>query len=359
MRQFQFKKLFFWLAFLAVGFFSCYWTSESLYIWQPVLGRAGSWLLAILFYIVASLGFQMILNALNRHYDFYGRTLGRGASLIVGILCLVCFWLLCSMPTNTHTLLYNAEARSVITDDLFTTRGYLTELQKNNKAIKDINARYDSKEQEVSMIFTRLAAEIDDPLNKGIGPRFNAVVAELNASLGSIDKNAKRGRSIQEVKNVGSNPTQWLATFYQYKAQANAILKIYRASCDAEIAKVRESMGNKDLKNLITRCNISYSDITTKPLNSEIIAAADKDLQDSYSFIKDNARFIDFKSQSDSAAYCAKDPQTRIKALQNVPGVWEDYLTTDRFSGHGFIWWVLISILVDIAGFIFFYIANK
>lgn len=359
MRQLQLKKLFFWFAFLTVGFFSCYWTSESLYIWQPVLGRAGSWLLAILFYIIASIGFQMILNACNRHYDFYGHTLGRGASLIVGIIFLICFWLVCSMPTNTHTLLYNEEARAVITDDLFTTRGYLNELQKNNKAIKDINTRYDSKEQEVSMIFTRLAAEMDDPLNKGIGPRFRAVVAELNATLGPIDKNAKGGRSIQEVKNVGSNPTQWLATFYQYKNQANSILKIYRTACDVEIAKVRESMGNKELKNLITRCDISYKDITTKPLNADIIEAADKDLQDSYSFIKDNARFIDFKNETDSASYCAQQPKTRIKMLQNVPNVWKDYLTTDRYKESGFTWWILISILVDIAGFIFFYLANK
>ena len=45
------------------------------------------------------------------------------------------------------------------------------------------------------------------------------------------------------------------------------------------------------------------------------------------------------------------------KAMLSVPDVWKDYLTTDKYEGHGFIWWVLIALLVDISGFIFFQMA--
>lgn len=360
MKQLQFKKLFFWFAFLALGFFSCYWTAESLYIWQPVLGQAGSWLLAVLFYVMASLSFQLILNALSKSYNFYGKFLGRGASLLVGIIGLVLFWLVCSMPTNTHTLLYNAEVRPTISNDLATTQSYLQALKKNNKAINDINARYESKQQEVGAIFIKMQSEMADPLNKGIGRRFKVLVAELNNALSPIDKSAKNGRSIQEVMNPGSTPAQWLATYYQYRAQADEILKIYRSACDAEISKVRATMKAGKLDKLLSDCETASKDINRmKGVSNNIIGRADEDLERAYSFIGANSRFIDFETQADSLSYCSPNSQTKVKALRNVPGVWEEYLTGTRYNGHGFIWWVLISVLVDIAGFIFFFLANK
>lgn len=360
MKQLQFKRLFCWFAFLILGFFSCYWTSESLEIWQPILGKTGSWLLAILFYIMASFSFQLILNALNKSYNFYDKFMGRGASLIIGFIGLVLFWMVCSMPTNTHTLLYNAEVRATISKDLATTQGYLQSLKKNNKAINDIDARYESKAQEVAAIFVRMQAEMEDPTNVGIGRRFKLLVAELNNTLSPIDKSATNGRSIQEVNNPGSTPAQWLATYYQYKAQADKILKIYRSACDAEIAKIRQTMNAKELESLLDCCNSASKDIDRMVgVSNNIIAAADKDLENAYAYIGTNARYIDFDTQADSLAYCSPNPQTKVKALRNVPGVWQDYIVTDRYNGHGFIWWVLISILVDIAGFIFFFLANK
>lgn len=360
MKQFQFKQLFYWFAFLILGFFSCYWTADSLSIWQPALGIAGSWLIAILFYVMASLSFSLVLNALNRSYDFYGKFLGRGASLFVGLIGLILFWLVCSMPTNTHTLLYNADVRTTISDDLSATLKYLRSLEKNNTAINKINAKYESKETEVNAIFVRMLAEMKDPGNKGIGQRFRTLVAELNTALSPINPNANNGASIQEVKNPGSNPTQWLATYYQYKSQADAILKIYRTSCDAEITQVRRAMDNKRLKNLIADCETATKDIDRmESVNNTVIKEAVKDLTDSYAYIGANAKYLTFESSEDSVTYCAPNAQPRVKSLQVVPSVWYDFITTNRYDGHGFIWWVLISLLVDIAGFIFFYLANN
>lgn len=360
MKQLQFKKLFYWFAFLVLGFFSCYWTSESLYIWQPALGQAGSWLVAILFYVMASLSFSLVLNALSRSYDFYGKFLGRGASLFVGIIGLILFWLVCSMPTNTHTLLYNAEVRTVVSDDLQSTLKYLRALEKNNTAINQINAKYESKETEVNAIFVRMLAELKDPSNKGIGRRFRLLVAELNNTLSNINPNAGSGGSIQEVKDPGSTPAQWLATYYQYQTQANAILKIYRSVCDAEIKKIRESMGDDRLKKLIADCETATKENDSiDNVNHHIINAAIKDLTDAYTYIGSKSKYLTFDSKEDSINYCSENAQPKVKALQVVPTVWNDFIYTDRYNGHGFIWWVLISILVDIAGFIFFYLANS
>ncbi len=360
MQRLQFKTIFCWLAFIVLGFFSCYWTADSLYIWQPILGLVGSWLLAILFYVMASLCFSLFLNALDKRHDFYGKFLNRGASLTLGIIGLLLFWLTCSMPTNTHTLLYNAEVRNTLSQDFATTIDYLDAFEKNNTAIKNIEAEYESVANQVELIFNKMLAEMEDHSNKGIGIRFKTLVAELNNVLSRINTNAEGRSAIQEVKNPGSTPTQWLATYYQYREQANRVLTVYRNECDQRIAEVRKKMNSERLKALINDCETGQREIENmKGVNNEIIDVAMKDLTDAYSFIGANASYITFKSREDSVRYCAENAHPQARALQVVPDVWKDYLTTDKYNGHGFIWWVLISILVDIAGFVFFYIANK
>lgn len=360
MGNLQFKKLFYWFAFLVLGFFSCYWTSDSLYIWQPALGWIGSWLLAILFYVMASLSFSLVLNAFNRNIDFYGKFLGRGASLFLGLIGLILFWLVCSMPTNTHTLLYNAEARNTVSKDLSETQNYLAAFENKNSAIEAINAKYENKEREINLIFVKMMAEMDDPSNTGIGIRFRTLVAELNTALSSINPNTRQGRSIQEAKNPGSNRTQWLATYYQYKSQVDDILRMYRRACDNEIAGVRKQMDSPELRKLIINCDSAKRDIDKMTsVSNNIIEQSVKDLTAAYAYIGANSSMIVFQSREDSMRYCDENAHPKIKALQVVPQVWKDFLTTDRYNGHGFAWWILISILVDIAGFIFFFLATK
>lgn len=360
MQRLQFKKLFFWFAFIVLGFFSCYWTADSLYIWQPVLGMIGSWLLAILFYVMASLCFSLLLSALDKRHDFYGKFLSRGASLFLGLVGLLLFWMICSMPTNTHTLLYNAEVRNTLSQDFATTIDYLESLEKNNTAIKNIDAEYDSKANQVEILFQKMLSEMDDHSNVGIGIRFNTLVAELNNVLSGIDNKSNGKSPIQPVQNPGKTRTQWLATLYQYREQANRVLRIYRNKCDDQIAEVRKKMQSERLKALIKDCEIGRRDIENmKGVNNEIIDEATRDLTDAYTFIGANSGYLSFKSTEDSIRYCADNAHPKVKALQVVPEVWKDYVTTDKYNGHGFIWWVLISVLVDIAGFIFFYLANK
>ena len=42
----------------------------------------------------------------------------------------------------------------------------------------------------------------------------------------------------------------------------------------------------------------------------------------------------------------------------SVIDVWGDYLT-GAYAGYGFVFWIIISILVDVAAFIFFDLAFK
>ena len=56
--------------------------------------------------------------------------------------------------------------------------------------------------------------------------------------------------------------------------------------------------------------------------------------------------------------YTADNPVTKVKRMISVFDVWEDFLN-GQYAGHGFTFWIVISILVDVAAFIFFDVAFK
>lgn len=350
MKKIDLTKIVFGFFFLALAGFSCFWTAESLFIWQPSITRVGAWLIAIIFYIVASLCFTKMHKALDRKTDFYGKIGGRGGAFVIGLMGLLVFWIMVSLPTNTHTLLYRASIKSIITTDLTRTQGYLQGLKDNNKAIAKVEAEYAQKEQLVKSHIARMIAEIDNPSQIGIGPRFKTIVAELNNKLGV---------SLQMPDNVGANKTQWIVTINYIQEQANTQLAIFREDANKRIDEIKRMMGSSTLDGIIENHRIALSDINDmRGVNNEIIGAAVDDLTDGYSFIKTNKQYIDFKD-NDEYKYTRDGAMPEAKEMLSVPDVWMDFLTTDKYDGHGFIWWVFIALLVDLAAFIFFDIAAR
>lgn len=354
MSKINFFRIFAFIAFVALAGFSCFWTAESLFIWQPSITIYGAWLIAIVFFMVASICFGKLLKSLDKNEDFYGKLFGRTGALLLALVGLVVFWLVVSLPTNTHTLLYRASIKNAITADLNRTQGYLQGLKDNNVEIKKIDQKYKSKNEAVDAIIIRLVAEIDNPSAIGIGHRFETILVELDRTL-SVDAN--NPVKIQRVANVGSTRTQWLAAINYYQQQAYDQLKLYRSACDKEINEIKSTMGSKELDNLIKNNKIALSDINKmNGVNNDIVQAAIGDLVNSYAYIKANAQYINFK-EGDKDRYTRDGAMPEAKEMLSVPDVWKDYLTTDKYNGHGFVWWVLIALLVDLAGFIFYNIS--
>lgn len=335
------------LAYLALACFSCFWTAESLFIWQPSLTRAGAWLIAIVFYAIASISFSKVIKGFEKNTVFkHGLFASRGGHLFFGLIGLLFFWLIVSLPTNTHTLLYRASIKSVVTTDITRTQGYLQGLKDNNIEIKKINAAYDSKKDKVDAIILRLIAEIDRPGDEGIGKIFNTALTELEAVLGT---------TFQKIPDVGKSRPQWLTAINYYQKQAYEQLKLYRAQCDEKIKEIKRLMNSSELDNLINKnknCMDNVSDMDG--IDNNVIAEAVKSLEKSYSYINSNSQYINFKPL-DEVRYTREGAIPEAKEMLSVPDVWKDYLTTDKYDGHGFIWWVLIAFLVDLAAFIFAY----
>lgn len=347
MKKLDYKRILCIVAYLGLAGFSCFWTAESLFIWQPSITLAGAWLIAIVFYAVASICFGMLIKGLEKNAKFkQGLFSSRGGHLLFGSIGLFIFWLMVSLPTNTHTLLYRASIENIITTDLTRTQSYLQGLKDNNVEIKKIEDAYETKKAKVDAIILRMLAEIDRPGAEGIGKMFKTALAELEAELGT---------TFQKMPNIGSNRTQWLTTLNYYQKQAYEHLGRYRSECDAKIKEIRRMMNSKALESLIKNCEIALSDINKmKGINNNVIGAAVNDLTNSYSYIKSHSQYINFKD-NDKARYTREGAMPEAKEMLSVPDVWKDYLTTDKYNGHGFIWWVFIALLVDLAAFIFAY----
>lgn len=355
MRSINITKIICLVAFIGLAGFSCFWTAESLYIWLPSLTIYGAWLIAVVFYLVASLCFSKLLKSLDRKEDFYGKLFGRTGAFLLSFLGLVLFWLVVSLPTNTHTLLYRSSIKTTITNELTKTKGYLDALTQSNSRIKEVDQKYANKSDAVNALCLRLIAEMDNPSRIGIGVRFNTILSEMEVEL---SKDMANPFVFQRVNSPGTTRAQWLTTINYYKEQAYAQLQLYRAQCDREINQIRAAMGSKELRALINNTTKSLADINNmKGISNTIIEQAVSDLRNDYAFIKTNANYIDFE-EGDKEIYTCESPKPEAEQMRSVPDVWHDYLFTDKYDkGYGFGWWVLIAALVDVAAFVFFNLA--
>ena len=93
MKALNLKSIILAVGFIGLAGFSCYWTAESLFIWQPSITIAGAWLIAVVFYIIASLSFSYFIKGFDKYGDFgQGLFLSRGGHLLFGFIDLVVFW---------------------------------------------------------------------------------------------------------------------------------------------------------------------------------------------------------------------------------------------------------------------------
>jgi hypothetical protein len=182
---------------------------------MPTVPTILVWGITIAFFIVASFGTKLIVDSLNQNVYQENR---RGM-LIGGIVLTVLFWLVCSMPTNTHTFFYNQKIGDVITQDINVTQGYLKQLA--GRQVTD--PAYDSLEQQVNQLHLDLTNEFNGVPGKSSGRRGNGqFVVE----------------SMREINNLlGSNiPIDTRANVYDIQ-----ILNRYNTAITRELNKVKRN----------------------------------------------------------------------------------------------------------------------
>lgn len=347
MKQKNYFKLFCAIAFVAFAVVSCWATVESLHL---LLSAKDSsipiffvWVITVGFFFIASWGSKMIVDSLNS--NIY--TENPGLNLIGGIIIMIIFWLLMSMPTNTHTFFYKDNIRDVAIRDLEKTDDYLRALEADEIAMRNLNRDWRVFENEVWGIYQEICNEVANPSRPGIAEHVENLLKKLDGKLG-----IKVGRVTPKANNL----REW-----------NRVLEIYRASISNLLEKKKSEYISRyvvitpDVKEKIKKhrrdISIVLDDICRmSAIDSKVMANAGIILSESYGLINQYFDHLEFKDK-DKQIY-AGNPLSETERMLSVWDVWMDFFNGKIARGK-FVFWMIISILVDVAGFIFFDMAFK
>lgn len=348
MNENKFLKIFCILAFLAFAAVSCWATAESLHLLLSTFPIAMCWVVTVGFFFIASWGTKMIVDSFNQNIYLEKRRL----HLLGGIIVTLIFWLICSMPTNTHTFFYRSVINDKVTSDISTTEGYLVQIKDNTVTDTKIQIKCAKAKNDIGVKLGELKAEIMNDANPGFGPKAKEILRGFAELLGvaKIEPLSYRGTSVQDRQRL----------YEAYRQKIYILLETRLLNIVKEMTPPNnnhQKQAEKDYKNL--ELVKTYIDDGTLDLNDadDIKTVCDK-LNDGYATIRTYQQFVDFKDETDKVAYTSPNSVTKVKRMISVFDTWKDFIN-GKFEGHGFLFWIVISILVDVAAFIFFDIAFK
>jgi hypothetical protein len=136
---------------------------------------------------------------------------------------------------------------------------------------------------------------------------------------------------------------------------------------DQRLANVNKALDKPQIKNLILEIQRVQDKMQNNPTKNDeptektsIVLSQAYKIVDNYSDVLIN----EFKkSYPDKIKLAEEDKKafsgvSKTEKMRSVIEVWKEFFA-GKYAGRGFIFWILIAALVDIAGFIFFDIAFK
>ena len=351
MNQSKFLKIFSYVAFAAFMLISCWATVESLHLLLPSWPVPIFWVATTGIFVLASIGTKLIVNSFSQ----YQRVDNRGWNLIGGVLMLLIFWILFSLPTNTHTFFYRSEIKEVLVQDLQSTKDKLQELIDEGIAGKIIAQEKADFKRKVDDKFALFDAEVNHPDRSGWAERAEAFLVELEGILGgdkilrpNFVSNTIQGRrnAVNAVKN-------------QVDQRVDSYWKLVY---DTRLERINKGLNKNEMKELITELQKVQNFMKANPeSNAEPTEKTSLILSQSYKIIDSYSDILidEFrKTHPDKITMAEKDKQafygkSQTEKMRNVVEVWKNFFA-GKYAGRGFIYWIIIGALVDIAGFIFF-----
>lgn len=332
------------IAFLILAGISCWATEKSLHMllpagWPEIL----VWGITIAFFVVASIGTKLIADSLMSH-DFVENRKGK---LWGGILLVIFFWLIMSMPTNTHTFFYNDKIGSTISKDIETTNKYLQQVvdlgTSSTKVLDEEGIRLKNVVEAQRTHIVKQFNGDEAPYKRGNGTKIADHLKIINDTLHS---------SIKQHPNYNSaDPTILNGYQIEIDKALDHALRTHTITEQSVQAARRQIMR-------LSALNDSIQDhIASTSLNEAEIRQCEKELKDGYNIVANNKTFIQFdKNSDDEEVYTKENAETRTKRMSSVIDVFFVDFLKGKYPGS-FWYYVILSILVDIAAFIFFDIA--
>lgn len=358
MNQTNYLKIFSALAFVAFAGVSCWATVESLHLLQPSIPVLFLWIATVGFFVLASWGSKKIVDSLNQNIYLENRRW----HLLGGVVILIIFWLICSMPTNTHTFFYRSVVKDVVTKDMSRTKSYLMDLLDNKKIKEQMDLEWSNFEKDIQITFRKFLTEIDNPSRPGIGERCETILLEIESKLNAFDANTgkpnKQSDKIQRIKPKANTQKAWVDVAAIYARNIDDILAIKKKSYFSNVAGITKVETKNEIKANVNNLNKMLTAIHDMDgLENDVMINSGKVLTESYSTISNNSKYIIFKDSADMVLYKGGTVSDTDRML-SVIDVWKDFVK-GKYAGRGFVFWIIIAILVDVAAFIFFDIAFK
>jgi len=352
MEQNKFLRIFAFCAFVVLMGVSCWATVESLHLLLPSWPIILFWPVSIIFFVVAALGTKLIVDSFNQRI----RVDNRGWHLVGGIILLLAFWIIVILPTNTHTFFYRSAIKDVLIRDLTETKGKLQDLANEGEAGKIIAQEEADFRNKIDAIFSKFAAEINNPGNPGWADKAEAVVIELEGELGKIQRLKLKCNSFQCRQELVNAMREQVDNLLNSKLNT-----VYKTRLD----NINRGLDKPAITKLIAKIQTVQNKIDANPSkNDEPTEETTNTLSQAYKIIEkySDVLITEFDKKYPEQMKIAKEDKkiyagvSRTEKMRSVIDVWKDFFA-GKYAGRGFVFWILIAGLVDIAGFIFFDIA--
>lgn len=339
-------------AFAVLLVVSCWATVESLHLLLPTWPIFLFWPVVVIFFVVASWGTKLITDSLNQSLFIDNR----GVRLIGGFIILIVFWVLFFLPTNTHTFFYRASIKDVLTKDLTETKGKLQDLLNEGQAGRIILQEKEDFKAKISVIFSKFAAEVNNPGDLGWAKKAEDVLIQLEGELGELQRLKLKCNSFQCRQELIA------AMRAQVESRMESKLK---ATYDTRLVNINKGLDKPMIQKLIARIEATLAKIDENPTtNNEPTAATLNTLSQSYKLIEKYSDVLikEFEQKypkqiestiKDKKAYAGV---SKTERMRSVIDVWGDFFA-GMYGGRGFAFWILLAAIIDIAGFISYHMA--
>ena len=345
MEENKFLKIFALVAFLAFALVSCWSTTESLFLTleNAQIPKWVFWISVVGLYVLTSICFKMVIDSFNQNIYIEHRI----PRLIIGFLGVIVLWIAFSMPTNSHTFFYKQMAKNTAVKELKHVDGELEKLSSEHTFLETYNAEWNKYEADILNALAGIKREINDFTNMGTGDKTEARIVDVEDLLG-----LKTG-TIARIKAPNNSQKALNKVCEYYDKAVKEQLEIKKQQHNAKVESALEDFQQKMSSVVPIRRSIKTT-----------LDQLDDEQYDKESVLK-NARIVIGVAYSEleskfNGLYTYDESIYRSDRLVKATKVWGDYFS-GRFKNTDYtLWyWILLSVIVDIAAFAFFSIAFK
>lgn len=343
------KKLSWYLGFLIVAAISCWATASSFHLMMPSMPILAVWGMTVVFFVFASFAVKWIVDALNND----GSLTHPKVMLWGGLAILIFTWIIVSLPTNAHTFFYKLKIGDVVTEDLKTTKVYSDQIAEKTV----IDSAYYNLEKEVMKEWKLFVNEVKIGIESGrtgFGRVAVTHITNMNIILGSdysvsIPQNTNNATDAQITQMVNT-----------WDDERKSKLEKLRSD-KYQVNQKNADEAKKDVNRIVAMEDSVHQLILTNQISEDsaepIITQSAGVLKVAYANIKNSSKFVKFNNKDEENLYTAANIETKTTRFLNPYSV-----TYDFFIGKipfTFTFWLLLSILIDVSGFFFYYQATK